>query len=290
MTLGEGFGLYRFDVIVYRSQSAKTEEAHQHALKLLQEYLGDLQFTELTFDQVRGWKAHLLKDRSEATAREYISRLRVVLRHLRRRGFDVIDHELVALPRRPEKVPDFLTKEQVAELLKAVGNPMRGYSRLNRLRNQAVVSLLYASGIRAAELCSLDRASIREDNTFTIIGKGKKPRLCFIDGRTRGFLDDYLGARVDSNPALFISDQNGRRITKSTLQRIFETARTKVNFTVSVHPHILRHSFATNLLRNNTNVRYVQEFLGHSSIQTTQMYMHVVNTDLHQIYLDKHTN
>lgn len=251
--------------------------------------MGDINIETLDFEQVRNWKIWLDKGRTQSTVREYIIRLRVVLRHMQMIGEKTLNYELIAVPRRQEKIPEFLNKDQVAELITAISRPSRGYSKINRLRNGAIVSILYASGIRAAELCRLNRSDIRDDGSFTVFGKGNKTRLCFIDTRTREMLNDYLASRTDTNPALFISDQNGNRMTKSTLQRIFECARGKVNFEVPVHAHVMRHSFATNLLRNNTNMRYVQELLGHSSLVTTQMYTHVVNEDLHSIYTSNHT-
>lgn len=290
MTVSDAFELYRLDVIVYNNQSKKTEESHIYARRLLLAYLNDdPDIAQLTFDQIRDWKTWLSKTREQTTVREYIIRLRVVLRHLQRRGFECIDYELVSVPKRPDKVPAFLTKEQVAELIAVMERKVRGYPAIARARNIAIISLLYASGIRASELLQLDRGSIREDGTFTVIGKGSKARLCFTDERTRMFLYHYLSLRSDSNPAMFIADQTGRRLSKSGLQIIFDRGRRLVGFDVQVHAHTLRHSFATNLLRNNTNMRYVQEMLGHSSIQTTQMYTHVVNQDLQRVYQESHT-
>lgn len=294
MLITEAFNLYRLDCIVFRNQSPKTEENHNIACKWLTDYFGNIDIETLTFEQIRDWKIWLDKGtdgrpRSASTVREYIIRLRVVLRHLERKGEPVINYELIAIPKRPERVPEFLTPEQVTELIHAISKPQRGYAMMNRLRNRAIVSLLYASGIRSAELCRLNRPDIRPDGTFTVFGKNSKARLCFLDERTRLYLDDYLMLRTDTNPALFISDQNGNRISKHTIQLIFAGAREKVDFEVPVHCHALRHSFATNLLRNNANMRYVQEMLGHSSLTTTQMYTHVVNEDLHKIYSAYHS-
>lgn len=294
MTLSEAFDLYRLDVIVYKNQSPKTEETHRIAEKLFISFAGDMPINELTFERVRNWKIWLDKGtngkpRSASTVREYIIRLRCVLRHMQRLGHETVNYEMIGIPKRPERVPEFLTPDQVTELIEIIGRPQRGYSARNRLRNMAVVSLLYASGIRSAELCRLNRSDIRDDGTFTAFGKGNKSRLCFTDRRTHDLLERYLAIRDDNNPALFISDQNGLRLSKGTVQRIFEFARGKVDFEVPVHCHALRHSFATNLLRNNANMRYVQELLGHSSLTTTQMYTHVVNEDLKQIYAAYHS-
>lgn len=289
MLISEAFDLYKKDCIVFKNQSVKTEETHLYACKLLVNYLGDIDIEQLTFEMIRDWKQNISVGREVSTVREYIIRIRVVLRHLQKRGYNVVDYELIAIPKRPDKVVEFLTPEQVSELIKAVERPVRGYARMCRLRNCAIISLLYASGIRASELRSLDRASLRPDNTFTIVGKGSKSRLCFMDERTRHYIDEYLSARPDNHPALFIADYTGNRLSKSGLQLIFNRARKLVDFQVPLHAHTLRHSFATNLLKNNANLRYTQVMLGHSSIVTTQMYSHVTNPDLQRVYEEFHS-
>jgi site-specific recombinase XerD len=290
MTLTEAFDLYRLDVILYQNQSTKTEETHRYVCKLLVDFLGDVELEELTISHVRAWKRHLDKGRKVGTVREYLTRLRMVLMFLREEGHtEILNYARIELPPREDDDPQFLTPQEVEELIQVVFEPRRGYSKLNRYRNRALVSFLFASGIRSAELRRLNISDIRDDNTFTAFGKGKKSRLCFIDSNTRKYLDEYLALRTDRNSALFISDQNELRLSKHTFQRVFENARAKVDFDVPLHGHILRHSFATDLLRNGANMRYVQEMLGHSSIQTTQIYTHVVNLDLQNAHRRFHT-
>lgn len=290
MTINEAFEQYRLDVIEYYKRSQKVENTHDLVRRLLVTFFGDVQIESLTMPQVRAWKRSLDEGRKVGTVREYLTRLRMVLEFLHKEGYKVMNHERIELPPRDDAEPVFLIPEEVEELIEAVFKPARGYSVLNRYRNRALISLLFASGLRSAELRSMDRTTIRHDGTFTIKGKGKKKRLCFTDKNTRHYLDEYLSLRLDSNKALFISGQNGKRLSKHTFQLIFENARHKVDFDVDFHGHTMRHSFATDLLRNGANLRYVQEMLGHSSIQTTQIYTHVVDLDLqdaHQKYHSK---
>lgn len=289
MTLSGGFDLYRQDVIVYEGQSAKTEESYRSTLNRLLASFGDIEFEAITFDQIRSWKIELCKTRSDNTVRGYIVCLRRVLQHLRVRGYDVLDYTLLRVPKRTVKVPAFLTPQEVRELLRVSFKRAQGYGRINRYRNRAIISLLYASGIRASELMALNRWDIQPDGTFTVVGKGRKARLCFIDERTRTYLQEYLLLRNDIEPALFISPQTGKRMTKHGLKNMFDTMETKVSFRKPLHAHIFRHSFATNLLRNSTNMRELQEFMGHSNLATLQVYTHVVNEDLRATYRKKHT-
>lgn len=277
MTLSEACEAYRRDVIVFQNQSKKTEENHYIAVKSLLEFLGDMEISSLQFEHVRKWKEHLDKNRSPATVRNYIIKLRVILAHTLKLGVKCLDPDLIAVPKRPEKVPTFISSEQVSQLI----------SSTNKIKNKAIISLLYASGIRISELCRLDRSDIRDDGTFTVVGKGGKPRLCFTDERTRTLIDLYLESRTDNNPALFLAEYGQKRITSGTIQETFKTIRKRSGIECS--PHTLRHSFATNLLKNNANMRYVQVMLGHQSMQTTQMYTHVVDLDLQEVYQKHHT-
>lgn len=288
MSITEAFAVYTTNVIAFKGQSPKTEETHNVCRKALIKYYGDIEIEFLTFEMVRDWKLSLDKRVSSSTCREYIIRLRVVLAYLQTRSDKVLDYNLIPVPKRPDKVPDFISRDDVSRLIEAVLKPKRGYPLCNMYRNAAIISLLYASGIRVTECASMDRSSIRDDNTFTVVGKGKKARLCFIDERTRELLSRYLSLRTDSNPALFISNEKGLRLTTKVIQTIFRLAGKKAGFTKPIHPHILRHSFATDLLRNNANMRYVQTMLGHSSLQTTQMYSHVVDVDLRRVYDECH--
>jgi site-specific recombinase XerD len=153
----------------------------------------------------------------------------------------------------------------------------------------AIISMLYATGIRVSELCNLDRTDIKEQNSFTVVGKGGKARLCFFDDRTRCYLNAYLQLRSDDKEALFISTHNDLRITPGNIQEIFRRTWKRAGLSSPVHPHTLRHSFATNLLRNNANIRYVKDMLGHASLDTTMMYTHVVDEDLRRVYMAHHS-
>lgn len=275
MTLSEAFDAYCMDVIVYGNQSPKTEENHRIVKKNLLLYFGDIDICTLTFPMIRDWKLDLDKGRSSDTVRNYIIKLRVVLAYLRKQGVDCIDPDIVAIPKRHDKVPDFITKEEVVKLIDAT----------SKVRNKAIISLLFSSGVRVSELCKLDIGDIK-DGRFTIIGKGGKARLCFVDKRSALYIKKYLRSRKDNENALFMSSWG--RMTPGNVQEIFKYARKKADLP-NVHPHTMRHSFATNLLSTNMNLRHVQVLMGHASLETTQMYLHVTDPDLEEAYANHHT-
>ena len=292
LTLSEAFELYRKDVIVYKNQSAKTEEMNQCAMKSIVAFLGDIPIAELDFDQVRKWTTDLRKTRTSNTVRGYILKLRVVLKHLKARGYKVLDAEVVGIPKRDSRVVDYLEVSEVEAMLHAVFQKGPGYSRFKRYRNRAMIALMFSAGLRNGELCNMERTQIKDGvDSFTVIGKGNKPRVCFIDPITHKYIDEYLALRDDPYPALFVSEQlKGReKINPGVVHMVVKNAAIKAGLDKNIHPHTLRHSFATDLLRNNANIVYVKELLGHASIQVTMTYTHVVDEDLHQIHRLKHT-
>lgn len=275
MLITEAFNSYASDIIAMRNQSAKTEENHYVCMRHLLVHFGDVSMESLSFHMIRDWKMALDKSRSPETVRNYIVKFRNVLKYCDFLGLPVVPIERIPIPQRKDRVPHFLTKEQVAQLI----------TTTKQIKNKCIVSFLYASGVRVSELCSLNRGDIH-DKCFTVVGKGGKARLCFVDERTEYLLSEYLMTRDDNKQPMFLT-QAGKRISPGTVQETFKTLRKQLGF--ECHPHILRHSFATDLLRNNTNLRYVQEFLGHRSIATTQMYTHILDSDLQKIYSDKHS-
>lgn len=288
MLISEAFELYVQDRIIFANQSAKTEEQHRSTEKHLINYFGDVEIESLKVSDFRNWKISLNKKVSDRTVRNYVVKLRVVLRYLYDSGYKVVSPSLIPVPKAVDRVPTYIPKEDVALMIEAVSVKIRGYNPLNRNRNGAIISLLYASGIRVSELCAMDRDDI-VDNSFSVVGKGGKARLCFVDERSMALIKKYLMLRDDSDPALFISNLNGRRITPDGVQEVFKTACRRAGFTKNIHPHTMRHSFSTDFLRNNGNLRYLQVMLGHSSLQTTQMYCHVVDKDLQEQYKRFHT-
>lgn len=282
ITISQAFELYRIDYISFKGLSVKTEEAYMTASKLLTRFYGDLKVREMTFAHVRDWRTWLSGWQKSDTSRSYIICLRMVLKFLRKRGYDILDPDNIPVPVREGRVVSFLNENEYAEFIKEVAQPRRGYSRVNRVRNVAVIELLYATGLRNSELCSLNRDSIK-DRTFTVIGKGRKPRIGFVSPEAMAAIGEYLKLRTDNDRALFVSEQTGKRMTSGTLRRVFQNVCARTDFE-HITPHTIRHSYATKLLRRRVDVRYVKEFLGHSSLETTQMYTHVIDEDLKAIY------
>lgn len=221
--------------------------------------------------------------------------LRGFLKYLARRDIKSLDPSLVDLPHVVRKQVTFLHFDEVEDMLAEVDT-----STESGLRDKAIIELLYSGGLRVSELVGLDRGSINlERREFVVRGKGSKDRPVFISQSAADKVQDYLDARTDSLPALFLNNSrntqtvdtsgNYRRITARSVERIVEKYARLAGITKHVSPHTLRHSFATDLLMNGADIRAVQSMLGHADISTTQIYTHVTDAHLKEIHEKYHS-
>lgn len=184
-------------------------------------------------------------------------------------------------PKLPERIPQFLTEEEVRGLLLAAQGRTFRQARL-----RAAAELLYATGIRASELVTLRLDAVHlEEGWVRVTGKGGKERIVPIHDRSRRALRDYLNMRQSrfelksGSPEVFLSSR-GRALSRSQLWREIRRLAKKAGLSREVYPHLFRHSFASHLLRHGADLRSVQELLGHSSISTTQIYTHLEKSGL----------
>lgn len=285
MTLTEAFELYRVEYITDQNQSRKTEEGHTYTMKSLVRFFGDIDISTLDRNMVRRWKNGMeSRNMAPNTVRGYVIKLRVVLKYLRTEGHNVLDPDKIPVPKRANGSIDFLLAEDIQRLIEACDIP--NTKHILRARNKAIVSLLFSSGLRNSELCRTDIAHSRAE-FFSLETKGGDYQVFFIDGQSRQLINEYLAMRRDNNPALFVSDQNKLRITPGNVQEIFRTLRRRTG--MNVRPHVVRHSFGTDLMRNGADIRYVQAMMHHKSIQTTAQYLHVMDKELQGLHEKFHT-
>lgn len=221
--------------------------------------------------------------------------LRGFFKYLSRRGIKSLDPSLIELPHVVRKQVTFLHFDEVEDMLNQID-----LSTESGLRDRAIIELLYSGGLRVSELINLNRDSINlERREFVVRGKGQKDRPIFISEAAADRIAEYLGARTDSLPALFLNNSknqqsvdtsgNFRRLTPRSVERIVEKYARMAGITKHVSPHTLRHSFATDLLMNGADLRAVQSMLGHADISTTQIYTHVTDAHLREIHEKFHS-
>lgn len=278
MLISKAFDAYKYDFIQLKGQSARTEEMHDFVKAHLVKFIGDMSIEDFSITEVRKWFNELGKTRSKNTVRGYIIKLRNVLQYCKRLGYRVMDEQLVVVPKRQESIVTFLTEEEVAKMIECAYN----------VRAKFVIALLYSSGIRLEELIDLNRGQIYQ-RKFTIKGKGGKVRLCFIDERTESLLREYMRTRKDNCNALVVSLQNKERMTRTNVELLVKNAARRAGIAKRVTPHTLRHSYATNFLRNGGNIAYLSKMMGHKSVDTTMVYTHLVDNDLEEQYKNFHS-
>lgn len=232
---------------------------------------------------------------SALTQSYHLIALRGFLKYLAKRGIKSLDPSLVDLPRAAKKQVTFLHFDEVSRLLSEIPTDTE-----TGLRDRAIIELLFSGGLRVSELCNLNRDSINlARREFMVRGKGKKDRPIFIDQTTAEHIEEYLNARTDTLPALFLNNSSNqnipdtsgdfRRLSPRSIERIIGKYTRLAGITKHVTPHTLRHSFATDLLMNGADIRSVQSLLGHANIATTQIYTHITDPHLKEVHEKFHT-
>lgn len=226
---------------------------------------------------------------SVSTQAYHVTALRSFFRWLIKHDFPIMAPEKIDLPKVKSRSLKFLTTEQIERLLSQpqISTPVG-------LRDKAILEVLFSTGLRVSELWSLNRDQIGlKRGEFGIVGKGGRARVVFLSTRARKWLARYLSSRSDAYKPLFIrlsgqvSLEDGgeeMRLAVRSIQRLVARYARKAKLPVKVSPHVVRHSYATDLLRAGADLRSVQEMLGHQNIATTQIYTHVTNKQLKNVH------
>lgn len=204
-----------------------------------------------------------------------------------------ISNEIKA-PKRTKSLPKSLNEQEVYNLIHAKddeydpekSNPQN----ISRLRNKLILTLLYSTGLRVSELIKLKIKTIDyEERTIRVRGKGEKDRIVIFDNATLDLIEEYLEKRGVENEYLFVNQRNNT-LTSRYVQYMIKEYAEKAGIKRRVTPHILRHSFATHLLKNGVDIRAIQQLLGHSNLSTTQIYTSVDMHTLKDVYDDAWLN
>lgn len=270
--------------------SRNTIEAYQRDIRAFIAFLREEGITAFTHVKYHHLIGFLAKMRAANYATASISRncisLKVLCRFLKREGLVPVDVALdLETPKLWQIIPDILSGEEIEALFKQPNSetPLGA-------RDRAILEILYASGLRASEVCTLKIYDV-DDTTVRVMGKGSKERLVPLGRKALLAIDHYLQYRQqwDSNvqEALFVT-KVGKPIDRILVWRMIKTYAKKAGITKNISPHTLRHSFATHLLDNGADLRVIQEMLGHVNIGSTDRYTHVSTTRLQQAFHSSH--
>ena len=279
-----------------RNYSDKTIESYDEDIKKFCEFLirEDVLLDEVDIIVIRNFLTDELNSGvSKRSCKRRLSSLRHFYRYLVNEGY-VKDNPFlfVKSPKTETKFPHALYKDQVREILNE--NAKRTDDLM--IRDQAILSTLYFTGMRAAELVALDLKSVSlAQRIVRVIGKGNKERIVPFSEECRKDLDRYINYSRDilksrspkKTAALFLNNK-GERLTTRGLEYILDAIEERTGTFVGLHPHILRHSFATHLLEAGADLRTIQELLGHASINATQVYTHVTEEAMKSEYMSAH--
>ena len=239
---------------------------------------------------LRDYLSHLMEQGFvKASIARKLSAMRSFYRYLLREGMIATSPIMATSPKLDKRLPSFLTIEEINRLLEAPD-----LSTPQGQRDRSLLELLYASGIRVSELVSLNLEQVNLDShEIRVWGKGSKERLALMGEPAAKALSDYLNqgrlkllGNKGSN-ALFLNRYGGR-LPERRVQRILEKYANIAGIDKGVHPHMLRHTFATHLLNGGADLRVVQELLGHADLSSTQIYTHVTKSQARKVYLSAH--
>ena len=284
---------------VERGRSKKTRNNYEHYLSRFLGWAKVNEPAQIDADLVREYRLFLNREKDKfgrplkkITQNYHIIALRNFLRYLAKRDIKSLSADKIELAKQSQRQVDFLEGDELERLLSAPGGASQ-----RALRDRALLELLFSTGLRVSELCRLDRKSVNlEKGEFSVRGKGEKIRVVFLSERAKKAAEQYCETRKDIDSALFIRYPKSKkpelaqaklknlRLTPRSVERIVKHYSIKAGITKKVTPHTLRHSLGTDLLRGGADLRSVQTILGHSSITSTQVYTHVTDKHLKEVF------
>lgn len=267
-------------------------------------YYPDTTITEVTSKMLKTYRVYLAQTKdsrgqylASVTQGYYVIALRSMLRYLLRQDYRVVSPERLELPKGGEHKVKFLDYKDVEAMI-----ALPDTSTIRGLRDRALMETLFSTGLRVSELVSLNKTTINlEAKEFGVVGKGRKIRVVFLSDRAAQWIDKYLRGRDDHYHPVFIRHTGRKpaiddpkageklRLNVRSVQRIIGRYGRLAHLPYSITPHVMRHSFATDLIAHGAGLREVQEMLGHKSISTTQIYTHVTNPQLKSVHQKYHS-
>lgn len=229
-----------------------------------------------------------INNKKKITVSRKISSLKSFYKFLNKKGLDENNAiQFISFPKKEKLLPSIISEDEMEKLLTYKSDRDFFY------RNKAIIYILYSTGIRVSELVNLKVEDIDlNDRILKVEGKGKKQRIAPFSNQTKEVIEEYLKMerhKISKTDCVFLFvNKNGIKITSRGVELIIENISIKTLGNKKIHPHIFRHTFATNLLNNGADLRVVQELLGHSSLSTTQIYTHIANAQLQNVYQKTH--
>ncbi len=272
---------------IEKGRSVKTVENYDRYLSRFLSYAQAGAPGKITEAMVREFRIHLNRVGLKLkTQNYYMISLRAFLKFLRKRDIESLNPERIELAKVGQRDLDLISQDELNRLINIKG------SDLAALRDRAMLELLFSTGLRVSELCRLNRDLDLSRDEFSVRGKGDKVRVVFLSPAAKQAIKEYEKKRADMDEALFVQmgknsaspPAGGLRLTPRSVERIIKKYAIKAGITRKVTPHVIRHSFATDLLESGADLRSVQALLGHANIATTQVYTHLTDKHLREVH------
>ena len=259
--------------------------------KTVNSYLTDLYYFSLFIkkdlnkineEDVRDYIEYLnLKKEKISSIRRKISTMKSFYKYLYRNNYiDKKDYPLskISFPKMEKKLPKFIYYNDLLEIINETSNDK------DNVRDRLLIELLYATGVRVSELVNIKVKDIDFNNRRIVVtGKGNKERVVYFGEYAEDVLNEYLSVHYRNTDYLFVNSK-GNQLTDRGVRYIIDKIMEKLSIKVHVTPHVIRHTFATDMLNNGCDIKVVQELLGHSSLKATEIYTHVTNERLKEVY------
>ncbi len=291
-------------VEIEKGNSLKTVNNYDHYLSRFFEFAKISDPRQISDDKIREFRLYLnrqpgLKIRGQNastlkknTQNYHLIALRSFLKYLMKRGIDSLSPDRIELAKIKERSLDLISADELSRLMNTPDE-----STDKGLRDKALLELFFSTGLRLSELCSLDRDLDISKDEFSIRGKGEKVRVVFLSDSARNAIKNYLKSRKDMDEPLFVQyshnnsskNNSSNRLTPRSVERIVKQYAIASGISKKVTPHVIRHSFATDLLSNGADIRSVQMMLGHANIATTQIYTHITDRQLRDVHKKFHS-
>ena len=295
-------------VEIEKGNSLKTVRNYDYYLSRFFEFAKITEPNEINDDKIREFRLFLnrqpgLKTKGQQssslkknTQNYHLIALRSFLKYLMKRDVPSLSPDRIELAKTKERSLDLISVEELERLLSAPLKLLEMKKNIDRqkiLRDKAILELFFSTGLRLSELCSLNRDLDLSKDEFSIRGKGEKVRVVFLSDSAKKAISEYLRERKDMAEPLFIQYSNNKRedhrLTPRSIERIVKYYAIVAGISKKVTPHIIRHSFATDLLSNGADIRSVQMMLGHANIATTQIYTHITDKQLRDVHKKFHS-
>ncbi|MFA6006519.1 MAG: site-specific tyrosine recombinase/integron integrase [Candidatus Paceibacterota bacterium] len=290
-------------VEIEKGRGLKTVENYDRYLKTFFEFSKAKVPSDITDEIVRQYRLFLNRKNLQKNTQNYhLIALRSFLKYMVRESIASLSPDRIELAKTGERHLDLISHDELERLMKSAQG-----TDIKNLRDTAILELLFSTGLRVSELCSLtiDKVDLKRDE-FSIRGKGGKVRVVFLTDAAKKAVKSYLDKRGDAGDALFVSHSavgkveskklkvksvniSTEPLTSRSVERIVKHYAIKAGISKKVTPHVIRHSFATDLLGNGADLRSVQAMLGHSNISTTQIYTHVTDKQLREVHKAFHS-